>query len=183
LDAETEPVSLEDEYHPIIKPVAKDLKRRVAQNTGGFVLIAGPWGVGKTHLIRAAIEDTIGFGRSAGFYEAEEILQNIRSSYGSEPGEATEDKILARLESLDTLGIDEIDKMSTTDWAKGKMFDLLNGRYTRARTSQPKLTIMTTNERPDTIDGYLASRLRDENSAIFKVWGAPDIRTLRGQDA
>lgn len=187
LDPSEAPASLDDRYHPSITIAVADIKKRLPQQTGGFILLAGPFGVGKTHILRAVVEEAVELGQTAKIYEAEEILAELRESYqlGGQPGKETESAILGKIERVSVLAIDEIDRISGTPWARGKIFGIMNTRYASSRSyeSNRKLTIMTTNLKPEEMDGYLKSRLDDDNSAIFKFWQAPDIRSLRGKDA
>lgn len=179
------PESLDDRYHHIVQPAVDDIRDRIEKNSGGLLLLAGPYGVGKSHIIKAAIRKGLQLGLKGKVFEAEELLQNIRNTY-SDNGQAsdTEAKIVKSLNTLDILGIDEIDRTSNSSWAAGKLFQIINTRW-RSAQSHPelrKLTILTTNKEPQQLDGYLKSRLGDENSRVFKLWGAPDIRKLRGRD-
>ena len=174
-----------DKYHPIIKAAVDDIIPRIAQKQGGFVLLAGPPGIGKTHIMRAAVEAGIAMGLSAKIYEAEEILQEIRNSFQKDrPDDSTEQKIMHALAETQVLCLDEIDRISGTEWARAKIFNILNTRYasSTAYTDLRKITIMTTNDKSENMDHYLASRLADQNSVIHELWDAPDIRWLRGTD-
>ena len=61
--------------------------------------------------------------------------------------------------SLDVLAIDELVKVGQTDWARERIFQLLDARYQRA-VRQEALTIIAANHQNlDELSGYLRSRM------------------------
>ena len=177
------PESLKDKYHYIVQPAVNDILERIEAKSGGLVLLAGPYGIGKSHIVKAAVREGMTRNLKGQIYEAEELLQEIRNTY-NQNGQETESAIIAKLKTLDILGIDEADRTSDSPWAAGKLFQVINLRWksTESHPELRKLTILTTNKEPEKLDGYLKSRLGDRNSRVFKLWGAPDIRRLRGRD-
>jgi DNA replication protein DnaC len=70
--------------------------------------------------------------------------------------------------------LDDLGTESATVWAREKLFQLINHRY---NTGMPM--VVTTNHRPEEIDGRILSRLNDRALGPGPIWvEAQDYRSL-----
>ncbi|MBK6646366.1 MAG: hypothetical protein IPG44_11585 [Anaerolineales bacterium] len=104
-------------------------------------------------------------------------MDDIRSAYDERENKMT--KLVRRMEwwtSLDVLASDELDKVGQTDWAKERIFQLLNLLYQRA-VRQEALTIIAANyHSSDELSGYLKSRIEDNRFARQWIFDSPQRR-------
>ena len=124
----------------------------------GWLVLYGDYGVGKSGMLKSTIAACVRAGQSAHYTRAEDVLQQIRSTYGES---ASEMDVIRAYGSYPLLAIDEIDRTSSTEWARSTLMTILDTRYNR-RGSQA--TLMGTNTQPERFPpalGYLASRMRD----------------------
>jgi DNA replication protein DnaC len=90
------------------------------------LIIHGPPGAGKTHMICAFIQ---GFpAGKAQYWKLSDIMRTIKDSYSSS-SEGTELRFLKRLSRVPILVIDEIGRQTGSGFEGGTMFDLLDDRY------------------------------------------------------
>ncbi len=105
---------------------------------------------------------------------------DIRLAFDERENKQTE--LVRRMQwwiSRDVLALDEIDKTNSTDWAKERMFQLIDVRYQRAIRREAITIIAANYESPDEISAYLRSRIEDnrfvENGLVVYLNG-PDGR-------
>lgn len=104
------------------------------------LLLVGPCGVGKTHLsvalLKALVEEKQVKGR---FVDEAELLSRLQHSYNPDTQE-TEERILESLKAADLLVWDDLGTGRPTEWAKSKISEVINHRYTHC-----KWTVMSSN--------------------------------------
>ncbi len=104
------------------------------------LLLAGPCGVGKTHLsvavLKAIVTEKLARGR---FVDETELFRRLHYSYQRDSAE-TERDVLRPLMEADLLVWDDLGTGRPTEWALETMRTVVNYRYT-----YNKLTIFTTN--------------------------------------
>jgi len=118
------------------------------------VLLYGPTGVGKTHLVTSTIRYlTLEKGFSAKFVDFFALLQQIRATFTEGGSEA---EIIARLDEPQVLVIDELGKGRATEWERTVVDSLIATRYNSGKT-----VFVTTNYEVDTKNGVpgLAERV------------------------
>ena len=104
------------------------------------LLYVGPCGVGKTHLSVALLKALITEKQVRGlFVDEAELLSRLQHSYNPNTLE-TEERILSRLKNADLLVWDDLGTGRPTEWAKSKISEVINHRYT-----QCKWTVMSSN--------------------------------------
>ena len=134
----------------------------VNENTAPILVLRGPRGTGKTHLMEAVGRELIARDMTVRYERVPALLSRIRSSYDRSYPEVAEDDMrrchLAQLLMLDDLGSEK-----SSEWVQEKLFELIDERYGRGR-----LLIVSTNESYSSLSSNLgeriASRLFDENS-------------------
>jgi DNA replication protein DnaC len=156
------------------KKPAVDAVRKIVKDGAGWLTLHGSFGVGKTSLLFAACNATIKAGNPAYYITAANLLADIRRRFsdGNKMSIAVEDAI-ANWIGMPFLCIDEIDRVSITQWTQETLFRILDARYQAAAS---RATLLVTNTDPDTIGKeftYLASRMHA--GKIVKIAGA-DMR-------
>ena len=134
----------------------------VNENTAPILVLRGPRGTGKTHLMEAVGRELIARDMTVRYERVPALLSRIRSSYDRSYPEVAEDDMrrchLAQLLMLDDLGSEK-----SSEWVQEKIFELIDERYGTGR-----LLIVSTNDSYDSLSANLgervASRLFDENS-------------------
>jgi DNA replication protein DnaC len=131
------------------------------------LLLMGPCGVGKTHLIVAALKEIVLRGHSGLFYDYRELLKQIQDSYSPE-SQSTEMGVLEPVLKTEVLVLDDLGSSKPSSWALETVGHILNSRYNEKRA-----TLLTTN--------YL-----DADSAIAAASSAPrtpGARTATAEDS
>lgn len=108
------------------------------QSKKNGLIIAGPCGVGKSHLSFAVANELLAQGYSVIGMTMIELLMKLRSAYKSD--EKTEDEILKVYEDCSLLIIDDFGKEKPTEWALQMMYTIIDRRYNSMRP-----IILTTN--------------------------------------
>ena len=134
----------------------------VNENTAPILVLRGPRGTGKTHLMEAVGRELIARDMTVRYERVPALLSRIRSSYDRSYPEVVEDDMrrchLAQLLMLDDLGSEK-----SSEWVQEKIFELIDERYGTGR-----LLIVSTNDSYASLSANLgervASRLFDENS-------------------
>jgi len=163
---------------PTLKPserqsleVARNIAVRYAENPDGWLLLDGTYGCGKTHLAAAIGNERIQHGDVVLFITVPDLLDHLRSGYNA-AAESTYDETFERIRNATLLIMDDLGAESPSQWAREKLFQLLNHRY-----SQRLATVITTNADLDTLDPRIRSRLLDSDLIRRGKISAPDYRT------
>jgi DNA replication protein DnaC len=169
-------------FHPSqLLAATKTEELATMEHPSGFVLLAGPYGCGKSHLLVAAINAAVKNNKTALYIDSARMLSAIRSTFGGN-NSTTELMVMSRFSQVRVLAIDELDRVGGTDWATATLFQIINDRYNGAAHGtglDTRLTLMATNSKFKSLDSYLQSRLNDKNHAsVYEMWGAPDFRNL-----
>jgi DNA replication protein DnaC len=141
---------------------ACDVTRRAYMSGHGTVFMYGGYGQGKSLVLKIAVAVALNEGKRAAYANLAGVLDDIRIAYDERENKMTE--LVRRMEwwtSLDVLAIDELDKVGQTEWARERIFQLLDARYQRA-VRQEALTVIAANyQSTDELSGYLKSRIED----------------------
>jgi DNA replication protein DnaC len=141
---------------------ACEITKRAYTSGHGMVFMYGGYGQGKSLVLKIAVAAALNEGKRAAYANLAGVLDDIRIAYDERENKMTE--LVRRMEwwaSLDVLAIDELDKVGQTEWARERIFQLLDARYQRA-VRQEALTVIAANyQSTDELSGYLKSRIED----------------------
>lgn len=185
LDEEDRQIRLTDFKTMGVNAAKKNAKDNFAlfagqgKNVQGFVTLYGDYGVGKSFLAKALVNELIANECHATYVMASDMLADIRKNFDEQSNRmiAVENAIY-KWQAIPALIIDEFDKINVTDWVKESLNRLMNVRYERRKS---QLTVMVTNTDPKKLPpelGYLQSRMF---AGITINVPGPDVRETLGK--
>jgi len=157
------------------KELALDTARKILAQTPrpvGWSVVYGAYGVGKSGLMKSLVASFIRAGVSAKYITAFDILEQIKSTFKRDAGEAT-DEAYSRYAGYKFLAIDEVDAAPEKDWSHQALRSIIDKRYNARHRFA---TMMATNADPEVMGepwGYLISRMRD---GLRVPMGGQDMR-------
>ncbi|MBK9925423.1 MAG: ATP-binding protein [Anaerolineales bacterium] len=159
------------------------ITKRAYMSGQGMVFMYGGYGQGKSLLLKIAVAAALNEGKRAAYANLAGVLDDIRTAYDERENKMTE--LVRRMEwwaSLDVLAIDELDKVGQTEWARERIFQLLDARYQRA-VRQEALTVIAANyQSTDELSGYLKSRIEDNrfvaNGYVIHLKGSDGRKSM-----
>ncbi len=104
--------------------------RSYAFEPHGFLTITGPSGTGKTHLAAAIGNRRVELGEPASFMVVPDLLDHLRAGYDNDDPDLRYANLFEHVRGVPLLILDDIDAAAGTDWAREKLFQLVNGRHT-----------------------------------------------------
>jgi DNA replication protein DnaC len=145
-----------------------------AQEPYGWLVLSGTYGCGKTHLA-AAVANHVAAGASGEvmFVMVPDLLDHLRASFNPQAN-IPYDRRFDEIKKAPLLVLDDLGTESATPWAKEKLFQLLNFRYSALLP-----TIITTSSKPDEIDPWLRTRMFDTDRCRFCALIVPAYRRTR----
>lgn len=138
----------------------------------GWLSLVGGYGVGKSGAMKSIVAFYAAQGLAARYIRAEDILSELRSTF-NDNSDVDEHEVKRKFGRYDVLAIDEVDRVSKTDWARATLATVLDERH---RTKTQNMTLLATNTRPDDFPAdmkYLASRMLGEKCLPI---GGQDLR-------
>jgi len=152
------------------------LARAFAEKPAGWLVLTGTFGCGKTHLAAAITNWQIASSRPAPmFVVVPDLLDHLRATF-SPTSAITLDRLFDQVRSAPLLVLDDLGTESATPWAREKLFQLLNHRY-----SAHLPTVITTSAKIDEIDPRLRSRMLDSARCTVFAIQAPGYRGSKAQ--
>jgi DNA replication protein DnaC len=151
--------------------------RAYAHGLNGWLLLNGAYGTGKTHLAASIANEAVEIGVPTIFLTVPDLLDALRATFDSEA--TSFDETFERIRSAPLLVLDDFGTQNATEWAREKLFQILNHRYVN------RLPLVVTMNVPlEEVDGRLRSRLSDHSLVQTVSIAAPDYRRAdadRGQ--
>jgi DNA replication protein DnaC len=163
---------------------AFQLAKEMASGEAAFSIytLAGPTGVGKTHLAIAIGWDWIERGRWVKFHQVGEMLDELRATFdktekslrGDEPfRDLTFEELFTQLKDCDLLILDDLGAECQTRWATEKLDSLINHRYLHR-----KAMVVTTNAKSEDLPPRIADRLSDTRKARIAQMSTSSYRRV-----
>ena len=143
--------------------------RETIKRGHGWVFLYGGFGVGKTFIQKIAVAEVIRSGKEAAYVRMAEILDHLRESF-QEGIQESENERLDYWSKIPVLAIDEFDRARNTEYMNERRFVLMDRRYEGA-TRENSITILSSNEDPSNLPGYLYDRVRDGRFKIICLSG------------
>jgi DNA replication protein DnaC len=120
-----------------------------------WLMLLGPTGCGKTHLVAAIANRLLARGKPVYFVVVPDLLDHLRSAY-SPDSKVPYDELFETIRTSPLLILDDLGAHSSTPWAEEKLYQLVNHRYNHRLP-----TVITTNRTMQELDDRLASRMAD----------------------
>ncbi len=149
---------------------AFDAAREFAEHPRGWLLLTGPYGCGKTHLAAAIGNYQAGAGFPPLMVSVPDLLDHLRATF-SPASPVSLDRRFEEIRTTRLLILDDLGTQSATPWAREKLYQLFNYRY-----SAELPTVITTANTEEQLDPRLFSRMQDERLCKVVVIPVPAYR-------
>lgn len=148
-----------------------------AENPNKWLVLAGTYGCGKTHLAAAiANYQTQKLMGDVMFIVVPDLLDHLRATFS--PNSSTSyDMRFDQIKNAQLLILDDLGTESASSWAREKLFQLLNYRYTAMLP-----TVITTSS-IDEVEPRLLTRILDVNRCTVCRIRAQSYRGSKSQQA
>lgn len=146
-----------------------------AANPINWLVIRGAYGVGKTHLAAAIANKVQRGGMRVLFVVVPDLLDHLRATF--EPGSAVSyDRRFNDVRQAPFLVLDDMGTYSATEWAREKLFQVLNHRY----VSGGATVLTVADEGWERLDARLRGRLDNSDRCLHLRLDCPPYQ---GKDA
>jgi len=138
-----------------------------AKRPRGWLVFAGTYGCGKTHLAAAIANALSEQGNPPLFIMVPDLLDHLRATFN--PSSTTSyDRRFDEIRSASLLILDDLGTQSMTPWVREKLYQLFNYRY---NAELP--TVITTADTLDEMDARIRSRMLDAHLCTIHAITAP----------
>ncbi len=148
------------------------LCRDFAADAGKWLFLHGPHGCGKTHLAAAVAHQMQEQGTPVLLLTVPDLLDHLRATF-SPDNPLRYDELFHLVREVPVLILDDMGAEKSTEFARDKMFQLLNYRHL---TQQP--TVITSNQMVFAFEDRIRSRLADARIVTRVAIDAPDFRGI-----
>ena len=147
-----------------------------AAKPGGWLVLTGPYGSGKTHLAAAIANSLTDKGNPPLFIMVPDLLDHLRATF--DPlSKVSYDHRFDQIRTSRLLVLDDLGAQSTSPWAKEKLHQLFNYRY----NAELPTVITVADEMLGSIDERLRVRLLDERICTICTITAPAYHGARAK--
>lgn len=155
-----------------VKSLQKALKvaHTFAEKPKGWLVFEGTYGCGKTHLAAAIANYRVGLGDPPLFVTVPDLLDHLRAAFSPNAG-TSYDRRFDEVRTAPLLVLDDLGSQSATPWAKEKLHQLLNYRYTAELPTV--FTFAKESNEQHQIDERIITRMLDERICDYVVIQAP----------
>ena len=145
---------------------AYEAAKAFAAAPGGWLVLVGPSGCGKTHLAAAIANQRLSQGQPVFFINATDLLDHLRSAF-SPASDMPYDQLFDQVRNAPLLILDDLGAQTTSPWAKEKLDQLLNYRY-----SSDLPTVLVTITPVEQLDERIRTRVTDARlSQVYVLEG------------
>ncbi len=138
--------------------------------TGQWLFLQGPNGCGKTHLAAAVAHQVQAQGTPVLLLPVSDLLDHLRATFTPDSPLAY-DELFQLVRDVPVLVLDDLGAEKSTEFARDKLFQLLNHRYLARRA-----TVITSNLLVLALEDRIRSRLADIRQVTRVTIEAPDFR-------
>ncbi len=153
---------------------ALEASQNYAHSLDGWLMIQGPFGCGKTHLAAAIANECASLGVPTLFLTVPDLLDSLRFAFSAE--DTSFEERFEQIRNAPLLILDDFGTQNATEWAREKLFQILNYRYINRLP-----LVVTTNLALEQIEGRMRSRLSEPTFVTLVEILAPDYRLDRDQ--
>ena len=142
----------------------------------GFLTIHGSTGNAKTAVMHGIVNELVKAGVEAVYITAFDLIGYIRAAFDDkhDVADVNAHERLKRLERVQVLCLDELDKVKWSDWVQEQITDLIDVRY-RHGLNWETGTVVAMNTNPESLPAFIYSRLRDGRNMMVENRDA-DVR-------
>ena len=138
--------------------------QKYAEKPGGWLILLGTYGTGKTHLAAAIANYRKASGDDPIFTVVPDLLDHLRATFNPN-SPVSYDHIFNQVRNARLLILDDLGTQNTTPWAREKLFQILNFRY---ETKAP--TVITSSLKLEEMDPRIRTRMLDSRvCAIYSI--------------
>jgi len=154
--------------------------RDFAEAPGGWFVLQGANGCGKTHLAAAIANRVLGDGQSVFFAVVPDLLDHLRASFA--PGkDVGYDELFEQVRNAGLLVLDDLGAHASSQWAQEKLYQIVN-----YRTVAGLPTVVTTDRSDDELRSAhprIVARIVDPRAGSVVRILAPHYRLGRAMEA
>lgn len=151
--------------------LALKASQEFAHSPENWLILVGPHGSGKTHLVAAIANKLLEHRQSVFFAETVELLDRLLPIFSPE-GRKEFRQVFSEVKTAPVLVLDDLRMETVTTGAREKLCQVLNHRY----NSRLPTVITATHPSLEALDERLHSRLMDPRISNVVPIGAPDYR-------
>lgn len=153
---------------------AMEKVRAVLERGWGLIYLYGDHGQAKSLILKIAVAEYLRKNRQAAYANMIDILDFVRMAYDENNPNQESQIRLEWYAMLPLLAIDEFDRTEKNPWTSTRTFKLFDDRV-EAALLRKKITLLASNLRPEKLDSYYSSRVRDGRFECIPLFG-PDAR-------
>jgi DNA replication protein DnaC len=154
---------------------AFETARQFSEDPSGWLVLTGPYGVGKTHLAAAIANYRASQGLPVMFIVVPDLLDHLRATFN--PKSSTSyDRRFEEIRAAPLLILDDLGTQAATPWVREKLYQLFNYRY---NAQLP--TIITTADPLQDIDARLRTRMLDARICTIHAITTPSYRGAKSR--